>query len=311
MSLRGALSLTLLLIAAPLASDARAGEGARPAPLAPRTEARAPGIVALRAGGSDRVLIAGGTFSMGSREEEVEVAVALCKRETDVQEFCEKSFARELEAHDVTLSPFFIDRTEVTVASYRRCVHAGRCTAPPYAAGGQRFDRPDYPVTLVSWSDADDYCRYVGGRLPTEAEWERAARGVERRQFPWGNLYNKHLSNHGVHGIENSDDSDGFAELAPVGSFSDGRTPDGIDDLAGNAEEWVFDAIDDIFSAHYAPHAEVNPKGAAAGVFHAVRGGSYQSGAAWVRGATRSFRPTSERQPFRGFRCVHPATGEL
>jgi formylglycine-generating enzyme len=188
-----------------------------------------------------------------------------------------------MEAHEVMLSAYYIDRTEVTVAAYRRCVTLGRCAEPPYASGGQRFDRGDYPVTLVSWNDADEYCRFAGGRLPTEAEWERAARGTDGRHFPWGNLYNKRVANHGALGLENgpfslenADDSDGYFELAPVGSFPAGRSPDGIDDLAGNVEEWVADAIDD-FNARYSAVSEVNPKGAGIGLFRGVRGGRVPS----------------------------------
>jgi formylglycine-generating enzyme required for sulfatase activity len=288
------------------------------APLAPRLESRGAPVVALRAPGPERILIPTSTFIMGSRPDELESVISLCKKEIHVEEHCNKAFLTELEAHEVMLSAYYLDRTEVTVGAYRRCVALGRCAEPPYASGGQRFDRPDYPVSLVSWNDADDYCRFVGGRLPTEAEWERAARGPSGRQYPWGDLYNKRLSNHGELGIdsgplglENTDDGDGFLELAPVGSFPGGRTPDGIDDLAGNVEEWVSDAIDDIFNVHYSAVSEVNPKGAMSGLFRVVRGGSYESGATLVRGATRTFRPGNEREPYRGFRCVHPAYGEL
>ena len=111
------------------------------------------------------------------------------------------------------------------------------------------------------------------------------------------------------------DDSDGFAELAPVGSFPAGRTPDGIDDLAGNVEEWVGDAIDDFFGAHYPATSEINPHGAPAGAYRVIRGGAYGGGyegtMAWQRGAARIFRPASERRTFRGFRCVHPVAEGL
>jgi formylglycine-generating enzyme len=287
-------------------------------PLLPRSESRSAAIVALRAPGPDRIFIPTTTFIMGSRQDELEAATLLCKKDIVLDEYCEKVFLNETDAHEVMLSAYYIDRTEVTVGAYRRCVENGRCAEPPYASGGQRFDRRDYPVTLVSWSDADEYCRFTGGRLPTEAEWERAARGPEGRQFPWGNLYNKRVANHGALGLENgafalenADDSDGFFELAPVGSFPSGRTPDGIDDLAGNVEEWVADAIDDLFNAHYAAVSEVNPKGATVGLFRGVRGGSYQAGPPGLRGATRTFRPGTERLPSRGFRCVHPVEGGL
>ncbi|MET0593392.1 MAG: SUMF1/EgtB/PvdO family nonheme iron enzyme [Polyangiaceae bacterium] len=301
----------------PAAAGPRGGAVDARAPLAPRVESRSSAVVALRSPGPDQILIPASTFTMGSRQPELDRVIALCKKEIRLEEYCDRIFLNELEAHEVMLSAYAIDRTEVTVRAYRRCVEIGRCAEPPFGSGGQRFDRPEYPVTLVTWNDADAYCRFAGGRLPTEAEWERAARGRMGREFPWGNLYNEHLSNHGALGIdntvlallglENSDDSDGFLELAPVGSFPAGRTPDGIDDLAGNVEEWVADAVDDVVSLRYAAVSEVNPKGAAVGLFRAVRGGSYEAGAERVRSANRSFRPGSERQPYRGFRCVHPA----
>jgi formylglycine-generating enzyme required for sulfatase activity len=263
-------------------------------------------VVALRADGASRVFIPAGSFVMGSDGPEIEYAVALCKKEARGEIDCEKNFTRELDAHDVALSAYYVDRTEVTVAAYRRCIELGRCTAPAYAAGGQRFDRPDYPVTLVRWNDADAYCRFVGGRLPTEAEWERAARGRSGRRFPWGNLFNKGACNHGAAALLDHDDSDGYAELAPVGSFPLGRTRDGIDDMAGNVEEWVADAVDAFGAAHYPARSEVNPRGAPAGALRVVRGGSYMSGVAWLRGTTRMFYPTADRTAYRGFRCVYP-----
>jgi sulfatase modifying factor 1 len=302
-----------------LSQGASAGVTDRTAlPILPQADGSP--IVALRAAGPNQILIRAGTFVMGSSSEEIEFAIGLCKKDWHGADFCEKPFVNELEAHEVQLSAYYIDRTEVTVSAYRRCAELGRCSPPPFASGGQRFDRPDYPVTLVTWSDADEYCRFAGGRLPTEAEWERAARGSAGRRFPWGNAYNRGLCNHGaamavglevVPDLDETDDSDGFAELAPVGSFPTGRTPDGIDDLAGNVEEWVGDAIDDFLGAHYPATSEVNPKGANAGAFRVVRGGGYRSGAAWLRSAARIFRPASERRMSRGFRCVHPVAEGL
>jgi sulfatase modifying factor 1 len=271
-------------------------------------EASSPwGIVTLRAPGPSTVFVPKGAFVMGSDVAEITIAIDMCKREPLGDEGCERPFINELDAHEVLLSAYYMDRTEVTVRDYRRCVDLGACTAAPFAAGGQRFDRPALPITLVSFADAERYCTYAGGRLPTEAEWERAARGTSRRRFPWGNTYNPMLANHGTLGIDESDDSDGFAELAPVGSFPGGRTPDGIDDLAGNAAEWVADAIEDPSSARYAPTSQVNPNGAASGALRVVRGGGYETAAPWLRTAARTFRLASTRKPFIGFRCVHPA----
>jgi formylglycine-generating enzyme len=270
--------------------------------------AHSDGVVMLRASGPDSVLCAAGTFTMGSTPEEVQAAIDACALSLDDVESCERHFGAELEAHDVTLSAYRIDRTEVTVGAYERCVEAGRCAPPPYVSGGARLYRPTLPVVLVSWYDAVDYCAFAGGRLPTEAEWERAARGVAARRYPWGNLYNPHLSNHGrsIGGQKQPDDLDGFAELAPVGSLPEGRTPDGIDDMAGNVAEWVSDAVDDTNTVRYAPASDTDPKGAPVGAWRPVRGGSYLDSPLLLRGASREFRLPADRSTTIGFRCVHP-----
>jgi formylglycine-generating enzyme required for sulfatase activity len=210
-------------------------------------------------------------------------------------------FNVEYAPHEVYLSSYAIDRTEVTVASYRRCVDAGYCAAPPFAEGGMRFDRPSYPVTLVSWQDAVTYCAWAGGRLPTEAEWERAARGPSSRRYPWGNVYDPFVLNHGRLDRDALDASDGFLELAPVGSFPDGRTPDGIADMAGNVEEWVAD----YFAPEYPKESVVDPKGPETGEERVVRGGSYWHGRSRVRSAAREKDSATSRRPWRGFRCAY------
>ena len=306
-----ACSLLALLAVSSGGSVAASAEGV-PDLLGAACEAKNPeGVVTLRARGTATVYIPEGSFVMGSTPAEVAIAAEMCKREPLGDETCERPFANELEAHEVMLSAYFIDRTEVTVGDYRRCVQLGACAPPPFAAGGERLDRLDLPVTLVAFSDAESYCRFAGGRLPTEAEWERAARGTAGRRFPWGNAYNPKLANHGTLAIDETDDGDGFAELAPVGSFAAGRTPDGIDDLAGNAAEWIADTIEDVSSARYPPTSEVNPKGAAVGALRVVRGGGYETAAPWLRSAARTFRLASARKPFLGFRCVRPVQGGI
>jgi formylglycine-generating enzyme required for sulfatase activity len=261
------------------------------------------GLVLLRAKGSRMIRVPASEFLMGSTESEVIESTVLCEREPLATTCDEQTFANELARHSVKLSAFFLDRTEVTVADYASCVRLRRCKAPPYDLGARRFDRPDFPVTLVSWEDARDFCAFRGARLPTEAEFERAARGRTGRRFPWGALANGHLANHGRLGVDTSDASDGFSELAPVGSFPSGRTPDGFLDLAGNVAEWVFDR----YATEYPEQAVSDPTGpdaAQATNARVVRGGSYQSPIAWLRGAARGAFLPNERRPALGFRCA-------
>ena len=261
------------------------------------------GLALLRAKGSRMIRVPASDFFMGSTESDVVDSTVLCEREPLATTCDEQTFANELTRHRVLLSGFFLDRTEVTVAEYQACVRVRRCKAPPYELGARRFERPEFPVTLVSWDDARDFCEFRGARLPTEAEFERAARGPTGRRFPWGDLANGHLANHGRLGLDASDASDGFTELAPVRSFRAGRTPDGFLDLAGNAAEWVMDR----YATQY-PDQEVSdptgPDAASATNARVVRGGSYESPLAWLRGAARGAFLPSERRPTLGFRCA-------
>ncbi|RPI01569.1 MAG: formylglycine-generating enzyme family protein, partial [Zetaproteobacteria bacterium] len=123
---------------------------------------------------------------------------------------------------------------EVTRAQYQRCVAAGACVPSLVSDDG-----PALPVVAIDAASAARYCAFVGGRLPTEAEWEKAARGADdRRRFPWGELYDGGLANHGRPPLR-ADASDGFAGLSPVGVMPGGASPYGLLDLAGNAWEWT------------------------------------------------------------------------
>jgi formylglycine-generating enzyme len=332
---------SMLAAAAALALAIRGAEGGgrgaqgrgQALPEAPRASGVTGGLAVLRAPLSAQVQIAGGQIQMGSPPSEVIEAVAICRREAPVglcelpqlretQLFqhrfpMESLFQNEFVLHAVQLSSFWMDRREVTVEEYARCVKAGPCAAAPYAQGGARFARPELPVSLVTWEDARTYCRWRGGRLPTEAEWERAARGLRGRRFPWGNEYNRMVANHGSMSVTftrrfgdedgrlaapDLDGRDGHDELAPVGSYPAGRTPEGLDDMAGNVAEWVADTFD----LHYDAIEAVNPTGPAttATPFKVIRGGSYLHAAPWMRGAARLMAPADERQSWIGFRCA-------
>jgi len=289
-----------------------AGVSLGPAALArhtahpPRPVARAQeGQVVLQTPGPRRVLVRGGVFRMGSDVPDVIAAQAMCQLEL-LARLCESHlFADEMVAHDVMLQDYWLDRTEVTNAAYRRCVAAGACQAPSYTAATAWNARDDQPVTLVSWYDADTYCRWVGGRLPTEAEWERAARGWSRRTYPWGNVFNPKICNHGRFAANPLSDKDGYRELAPVGAFVAGRTTEGVYDLAGNVEEWVADW----YAPGYVEADTQDPTGPAAGDAKVIRGGSFKSGRAWLRGAARGKDLPATRRVDRGFRCAADPVG--
>ena len=248
---------------------------------------------------------------MGSSPMAMRRALGLCLRETRAPLCQEEGVVARIRAegapHQVTLSTFFLDRTEVTVESYERCVAAGVCAPGALAPEDPRFTRPDLPMTQVRWDDAAAFCAWAGGRLPTEAEWEYAARGAEDREFPWGMLYNSHLANHGAWADDSTDASDGFVGLAPVGSFPDGATPHGLLDMAGNVAEWVADVfeLDDTGTpVPYPATPEVDPPPkAAGGGLHVIRGGSYVDGALWLRSAARD-STASQRTAWIGFRCA-------
>lgn len=253
----------------------------------------------LREQGSVMVRVEASEPVLGSSPEEVLRAAALCADEPLAHRCSEHTFENELYRRREVVQAFWLDRYEVRVRDYMRCVQVGRCEPPRYADGGERFNRPDYPVSFVTFADALAYCHFRNARLPREAEFERAARGVKARQFPWGNLYNAHVANHGRLGVLENDASDGFAELAPVGSFPDGKSPEGVFDLAGNVAEWQAE-----------PYRETSRDARPAespGAPRVVRGGGFLSGAAFVRGAARARLSPSVRRPDVGLRCARSA----
>lgn len=264
-------------------------------------------VVTLKAPEPVMIRVPAGRFVMGSSLKAIMSAAELCQRQAPSEACRPRVFADEQPVHTVELSSFWLDSSEVTVADYQRCVEQRRCAAPPYTEGALHFAKPDYPVSLVSWEDARAYCTWRGARLPTEAEFERASRGVSGRQFPWGELYNSRLSNHGRYGVADTDASDGFEELAPVASYPEGRTPDGFLDLAGNVAEWVFDR----YAPAYPEQTLRNPEGPSASssnVHRVVRGGHFKSAPVWLRGAARDSQAPGQRSPHLGFRCARGFT---
>lgn len=275
---------------------------------APAEIANHGGMLMLKEPGSTMIRIPASSFRMGSTPNDVIAALTLCLSEPQGHRCSERLFSDEVPAREVELSSYWIDRYEVTVREYRRCVDLGRCRPIPFAEGGIRYDRPDFPVSLVSYDDAERFCAFRSARLPTEAQFERAARGPLGRQFPWGDLYNGGASNHGRLAFDTTDASDGYAELAPVGSFPSGTTPDGVADLAGNVAEWVSDRYAPSYegAATKDPRGPVPPKGSSARV---IRGGGFSSAAAWLRNAARNSAEPDARRPDLGFRCARSANG--
>jgi formylglycine-generating enzyme len=282
-------SFSFFSLGKPDFSLAQAEPGSERSPL-PET------IVALRSPGSPMVRIAAGPFVMGSSPEDLMNALSLCAREPLGHRCSEQTFANELGRRVVRLPAFSIDRTEVTVEAYARCVAVGRCEPAGYGNGATRFAQPGYPVTFVNHDDARAYCRFRGARLPSEAEFERAARGTSGRDYPWGDFYNGHATNHGRLALLANEPDDGYAELAPVAAFPAGRTPEGVLDLAGNVAEWVADAYRERYG-------DLQPRPGDAEQ-RVVRGGSYESAAPFLRGAARRGVARDMVSPTIGFRCA-------
>lgn len=190
----------------------------------------------------DVVWIAGGEVTIGATHAQLLDALDLCREDARLvgaDATCrEELFVHEAPTTRVHVPEFGIDRTEVTNARYRACVLDGLCTAARSREDDPRIAGATMPVVGVTFADAERFCAYVGGRLPTEEEWEKAARGDSNRVFPWGDAWGEGLANHGTSPFR-PDGADGFDLLAPVGSFPAGASVYGVLDLAGNVWEWT------------------------------------------------------------------------
>jgi formylglycine-generating enzyme required for sulfatase activity/tRNA A-37 threonylcarbamoyl transferase component Bud32 len=249
------------------------------------------------------VHVPAGEFIMGSSDADVDSALVLCSK---YYSDCPRSwFEDEQPQHTVYLDAFYIDKTEVTNAQYRECVEAGACNAPSDTTYYDNANYTQHPVVYVTWNDADAYCRWAGKRLPSEAEWEKAARGTDGRAYPWGNTFDGSKVNfcdkNCSYYRKDASVDDGYAGTAPVGSYPAGASPYGALDMAGNVGDWVADWYN---SGYYASSPVSNPKGPASGDDRVIRGGSWGGLEADVRAATRSRFPPDGPVVLLGFRCA-------
>jgi serine/threonine protein kinase len=254
------------------------------------------------------VLVSAGLFEMGNLAEAV---LAECQK-LAIGFNCDfSSFLDEEPVHTVTVEAYYIDRFEVTNARYASCVEAGGCNEPHSSALGNNipyFQGPefaDHPVVYVSWSNAQNYCTWRGARLPTEAEWEKAARGTDGRHYPWGDVFEGSRVNFCDSNCEydwaNRQYNDGYRGTAPAGSYPAGRSPYGVLDMAGNVWEWVADWYGE---GYYASSPSENPPGPATGEDRVLRGGGFNVTGSFVRTGTRLGEDPTEGYFNVGFRCA-------
>jgi len=245
--------------------------------------------------GGPMVYVPAGEFMMG------------CNEAVDSQ--CQND---EKPYHRVYLDAYNVDKYEVTVADYEKCVKAGKCSdyhLTGYEWPGQSFTESEYcnwsksgkgnhPINCVDWSQPSGYCEWAGKRLPTEAEWEKAARGTDGRKYPWGNetaTCDYAVMNDGGNGC-------GRNSTWPIGSKPKGASPYGVMDMAGNVWEWVQDWYEE---GYYKNSPAQNPQGPSSGTLRALRGGSwYNDNPGNLRTSHRVRYHPSGRDDYGGFRCV-------
>ena len=265
--------------------------------------------------GMTLVYVPAGEFQMGINAIN---AVAACQ---EIHAHASSSFLcfpngyeNEGPVHTVYVDAFWIDQTEVTNAMYAKCEEAGECHPPHLARsntrdsyyGNPRFE--DYPVIYVSWNDAVAYCKWAGRRLPTEAEWEKAARWDDELQaqriYPWGNSFDGSLVNSCDVNCPSSSRityyNDGYEDTAPVDSYPAGRSFYGAYNMAGNVSEWVADWYSEDY---YHASPSKNPQGPSSGLARLLRGGSWDDNGEFVSSFIRRWRDPSLFYETVGFRC--------
>jgi sulfatase modifying factor 1 len=224
--------------------------------------------------GAPMVLVPAGEFPMGSEQGDDD----------------------EQPVHRVYLDSFYLDTFEVTNGRFAKFVAAIQ-SEPPWGFADQETPvvHAEQPVRWVNWLEATGYCLWAGKRLPTEAEWEKAARGTDGRLYPWGN--EPPTPAQAVFGLK-----EGAETVAPIGNRDQGRSPYGVHDLAGNLYEWVTDWYDEAF---YTTQPTINPRGPSEGTAKVQRGGSYLNGPYRLRSTFRTKGDPTEHDPNVGFRCAH------
>lgn len=210
----------------------------------------------------------------------------------------------ELPQHKVFLDAYFIDKHEVSNADYTKFVEATGHRNSIFW-DNPKFNHPDQPVVGVTWGDAAAYAEWVGKRLPTEAEWEKAARGTDGRIWPWGNVFDPTKCNFDDEGKFDGH-LDGFAMAAPVESFEQGASPYGVLNMVGNVAEWVADWFE---AEYYFVSPMENPKGPPTSGMgkKSWRGASWFAGSEQMRCAFREYDDIVASGQILGFRCAKDA----
>lgn len=197
--------------------------------------------------------------------------------------------------HSVNLGGYWIQQTKVTNRMYDQCVKAGVCSSPTQELGGPVFTNPEFashPVVGVNWDQAQAYCTWIQGSLPTEAQWEKAARGANGNTYPWGNIEPTcDLLNY----------SNCYGRTTNTNNYDAGKSPFGVFDMAGNVFEWVADWYD---ANYYATSPADDPTGPTSGQYRGVRGSSFETAEEQVLTAIRRFNEPNDSGRDIGFRCA-------
>jgi len=213
----------------------------------------------------------------------------------------------DVKPHPVYLDSFWIDKTDITNKMYAMCVNAGVCQAPTKVRsymrssyyGNSQYD--NYPVIYVNWNMAKTYCEWAGRELPTDAQWEKAARGTDGRTYPWGNSIDCSVANY--HGKENETDYC-TGDTTEVGAYPNGVSPYGALDMAGDVWQWVADWYD---PSYYNHSPSSNPSGPASGQYRILRGGAWLDPEGLLRSAEHDWLDPNITCNGLGFRCAMSA----